>query len=186
MACGAAGAFLELHIGTSAGRVSAAAGARPHAPPSSSSNMSSNEARFCLGRSLVRSHELMRGFKTRKQIHLAAFDAGKATDGDRRECAADCSWLKLLPIVLLDPPDFNPLDDCSLPPTPLPTSLISSQHSGVTCDFMNCARSPWPRPYASYLRHQYHCTQYSDIKISAIALTLFSTLAPRQQNKTHV
>ena len=123
--CGAPGACLELHIGTRAGRVSAAAGARPDAPPSSSSNMSSNEARFCLGRPLLHSLELMYN-KTRKQIHLAAFDAGKATDGDRRECAADCSWFKLLPIVLLDPPDFNPLDDCSLPPTPLPTSLISS------------------------------------------------------------
>lgn len=149
--CGAPGACLELHIGTRAGRVSTAAGARPDAPPSSSSNMSSNEARFCLGRPLLHSLELMYN-KTRKQIHLAAFDAGTATDCG----AADCSWSKLLAIVLLDPPDFNPFDDCSLLPTPLPTSLISSQHSGATCDFMNCARSPWPRPYASYLRDWCH------------------------------
>ena len=76
--CGAPGACLELHIGTRAGRVSAAAGARPDAPPSSSSNMSSNEARFCLGRPLLHSLELMYN-KTRKQIHLAAFAAGTAT-----------------------------------------------------------------------------------------------------------
>jgi hypothetical protein len=105
------GACLELHIGTRARGTSAAAvEARPDAPPSSSSKMSSNDARFCFGRALVHSHKQIHK-QTRKQIHLAALDADAVTTGDGRECDPDCIWSAPLPIVLLEPPHLNPFDE---------------------------------------------------------------------------